>query len=85
MRSQDRFTWIEQFDGSANSEGQVMLLNSSVGYLYGRYLLVDVGVPVYFVRAIIILLRVPELRRLTRLRSWAMFTDRFGCRFPIPR
>jgi hypothetical protein len=51
MRSEDRFTWIEQFDGSANTEGQVMLLDSSVGYLFGRHLLVDAGVPVYFVRA----------------------------------
>ena len=51
MRSEDHFTWIEQFDGSSNAEGQVMLLDSSVGYLYGRHLLVDAGVPVYFVRA----------------------------------
>jgi len=50
MRS-DHFTWIEQFDGSSNTEGQVTLLDSSVGYLYGRHLLVDAGVPVYFVRA----------------------------------
>jgi hypothetical protein len=51
MRSENGFTWIEQFDGSANTEGQVMLLDSSVGYLFGRHLLVDAGVPVYFVRA----------------------------------
>jgi hypothetical protein len=51
MRSRDHFTWIEQFDGSANTEGQVMLLDSSVGYLFGRHLLVDGGVPVYFVRS----------------------------------
>jgi hypothetical protein len=51
MRSEDHFTWIEQFDGSSNTEGQVMLLDSSVGYLFGRHLLVDAGVPVYFVRA----------------------------------
>ncbi len=51
MRSEDHFTWIEQFDGSSNTEGQVMLLDSSVGYLFGRHLLVDGGVPVYFVRA----------------------------------
>jgi hypothetical protein len=51
MRAQDRFTWIEQFDGSANTEGQVMLLDSSVGYLFGHHLLIDAGVPVYFVRA----------------------------------
>jgi len=51
MRSEDHFTWIEQFDGSSNTEGQVMLLDSSVVYVLGRHLLVDGGVPVYFVRA----------------------------------
>src|SRR5216684_6716719 len=51
MRSEDHFTWVEQFDGSSNTEGQVMLLDSSVGYLFGRHLLIDGGVPVYFVRA----------------------------------
>ncbi len=51
MRSEDHFTWIEQFDGSSNTEGQVMLLDSSVGYLFGRHLLVDAGIPVYFIRA----------------------------------
>ena len=51
MRSEDHFTWIEQFDGSSNTEGQVMLLDSSVGYLFGPHLLVDAGVPVYFIRA----------------------------------
>jgi hypothetical protein len=51
MRSEDHFTWIERFDGSSNTEGQVMLLDSSVGYLFGRHLLVDVGIPVYFIRA----------------------------------
>jgi hypothetical protein len=51
MRSEDHFTWIEQFSGSTNTEGQVMLLDSSAGYLFGRHILVDGGVPVYFVRA----------------------------------
>jgi hypothetical protein len=51
MRFEDHFTWIEQFDGSSNTEGQVMLLDSSVGYLFGRHLLVDAGIPVYFIRA----------------------------------
>jgi hypothetical protein len=51
MRSEDHFTWIERFDGSSNTEGQVMLLDSSVGYLFGRHLLVDAGLPVYFIRA----------------------------------
>src|SRR5258708_3882596 len=51
MRSEDHFTWVEQFDGSSNTEGQVMLLDSSVGYQFGRHLLFDGGVPIYFVRA----------------------------------
>jgi hypothetical protein len=51
MRSEDHFTWIERFDGSSNTEGQVMLLDSSVGYQFGRHLLVDAGIPVYFIRA----------------------------------
>ena len=51
MRSEGHFTWIEQFDGSSNTEGQVMLLDSSAGYLFGRHLLVDAGVPIYFIRA----------------------------------
>jgi hypothetical protein len=51
IRSEDNFTWIEQFDGSSNTEGQVMLLDSSVGYVFGPHLLVDAGVPVYFVRS----------------------------------
>jgi hypothetical protein len=51
VRSEDHFTWIEQFDGSSNTEGQVMLLDSSLGYLLERHLLVDAGVPVYFIRA----------------------------------
>src|SRR6267154_5629341 len=51
VRTGDHFTWIEQFSGSTNSEGQVMLLDSSAGYLFGRHILLDAGVPVYFVRA----------------------------------
>jgi hypothetical protein len=51
MRSEDNLTWIEQFDGSSNTGGQVMVLDSSVGYMLGRHLLVDAGVPVYFVRS----------------------------------
>jgi hypothetical protein len=48
---EDRFTWIEQFSGSTNTEGQVMLLDSSAGYLFGRHISLDAGVPVYFIRA----------------------------------
>ena len=51
LRAEDHFTWIEQFSGSTNTEGQVMLLDSSAGYLFGRHFSVDAGVPVYFIRA----------------------------------
>lgn len=51
VRSEDHFIWIEQFNGSTNTEGQVTLLDSSVGYLFGRHLSVDAGIPVYFVHA----------------------------------
>ena len=49
--SESHYTWIEQFEGSSNAEGQVMLLDSSAGYVFGRHLLVDGGLPVYFIRA----------------------------------
>jgi hypothetical protein len=49
--SEDHYTWIEEFEGSSNTEGQVMLLDSSAGYVFGRHVLVDGGIPVYFVRA----------------------------------
>jgi len=49
--SENHYTWVEEFEGSSNAEGQVMLLDSSVGYLFGQHLLVDGGIPVYFVRA----------------------------------
>src|SRR5258706_12965629 len=35
MRSEDRFTWIEQFSGSTETEGHVMLLDSSDAALFG--------------------------------------------------
>jgi len=49
--SENHYTWIEQFEGSSNAEGQVMLLDSSAGYVFGRHVLVDGGLPVYFIRA----------------------------------
>jgi hypothetical protein len=41
----------ESFEGSSNSDGQVMDLNSTLGYNFNKYFGVDVGVPIYFVRA----------------------------------
>jgi len=49
--SENHYTWIEQLEGSSNAEGQVILLDSSAGYVFGRHLLVDGGLPVYFIRA----------------------------------
>jgi len=51
MGGENHYTWVEEFDGSSNADGQVMLLDSSVGYVFGRHVLVDGGIPVYFVRA----------------------------------
>ena len=49
--SENHYTWIEQFEGSSNTRGQVMLLDSSVGYVFGRHVWAGGGIPVYFVRA----------------------------------
>jgi hypothetical protein len=45
------FTLYEFFGGSSNNEGQVMTLTTTGGYAVNRYFRVDVGVPIYFVRA----------------------------------
>ncbi len=44
------FTSYVQFMGSSNSLGQVMDLDSSIGYNFSKYLGIDAGVPLYFVR-----------------------------------
>ncbi len=44
------FALIESFQGSRNSEGQVYILNSSVGYNFNRFFGVFTGLPVYLVR-----------------------------------
>jgi len=44
------FLWTEEFDGSTNSEGQVMSIDSSVGYVFSPHFGVDAGIPVYFIR-----------------------------------
>ena len=49
MQSQGRYTWMEEFDGSSNASGQVMSLDSSVGYVFGPHFSADAGLPVYFV------------------------------------
>lgn len=45
------YTWVEEFDGSSDTDGQVMMLDSSAGYVFGPHLFAGGGIPVYFVRA----------------------------------
>lgn len=49
--STGQYLWTEEFSGSTNSEGQVMSLDSSVGYVFSPHFGVDGGIPIYFVRA----------------------------------
>jgi len=39
------------FEGSTSSQGQVFDLNTSTSYMFNHFFGVDVGVPIYFVRA----------------------------------
>lgn len=41
----------EYFSGSSSALGQVMKLDTSVGYTFNRYFGMDVGIPIYFVHA----------------------------------
>lgn len=49
--SQFHYTWIEDFEGSSNADGQVTLLDSQAGFQLGKFILVDAGLPIYFVHA----------------------------------
>jgi hypothetical protein len=44
------WTACEQFGGTANSDGQVYELSSTLGYSFNQHLGMDVGIPIYFVR-----------------------------------
>jgi hypothetical protein len=44
-----KYFWTEDFSGSTNSLGEVMSLDSTVGYAFLRNIGVDAGIPVYFV------------------------------------
>ncbi len=48
--SRSHYTWIEEFDGSADTDGQVMVLDSSFGYVFSHHLALNAGLPLYFVR-----------------------------------
>lgn len=47
----NRYLWTESFSGSTNSTGQVMSLDSTVGYIFSSQVGVDAGIPVYFVHS----------------------------------
>ena len=49
--SQNQWSWTESFDGSLNTVGDVMELDSSVGDTFGPHTFVGAGIPVYFVHA----------------------------------
>jgi hypothetical protein len=51
VKSENGLTSYVEFDGTSDSDGQTYTLNSSVGYNFGQHFGVDLGVPVYFVRA----------------------------------
>jgi hypothetical protein len=50
-KSESGLTSYVEFDGTADGDGQAYVLNSSVGYNFNQHFGVDLGVPVYFVRA----------------------------------
>ena len=43
--------FYEKFQGSSNTLGQVMKMDTTVGYNFSKYFGVDTGVPFYFVRS----------------------------------
>jgi hypothetical protein len=44
------FTLYERFDGTANTLGAFMRLDSTLGYNFNRFVALEAGLPVYFVR-----------------------------------
>jgi len=51
QKEEKGFTFYESFSGSSNSLGQVLKLDTTVGYDLSEHFGVDAGIPVYFVRA----------------------------------
>ncbi len=50
-KKQERgITLYESFEGSSSTDGQVMDLNSTAGYVFNKHFSWDVGIPVFFVR-----------------------------------
>ncbi len=51
VKSENGLTSYVEFDGTSDGDGQSFTLGSSVGYNFNQHFGVDLGVPVYFVRA----------------------------------
>jgi hypothetical protein len=51
VEQQKGFVFSESFQGSSNSEGQVMTLGSSATYWFNEHFNVGVGIPIYFNRS----------------------------------
>ena len=47
----NRYLWTESFSGSTNSAGQVMSLDSTVGYVFSSHVGIDAGIPIYFIHS----------------------------------
>ena len=45
---QNGFTWTETFEGSGNTDGFIMDVNSTVGYAFGKHFAMDMGLPYFF-------------------------------------
>jgi hypothetical protein len=50
-QSETGFTTYAEFGGTSNADGQIYELNTSAGYNFSQHFGMDVGLPVYFVRA----------------------------------
>jgi hypothetical protein len=45
------FTMFEEFRGVDSNEGQFAIVDTSIGYIFNKHVAVDIGEPVFFVRA----------------------------------
>jgi hypothetical protein len=49
-KKQNHFLWTEEFDGSTNTEGDFMTLDSTVGRVFSPHFGIDAGIPIDFAR-----------------------------------
>jgi hypothetical protein len=47
----NHFLWTEEFDGSTNSEGDFLTLDSTVGRVFSPHFGIDAGIPIDFARS----------------------------------